>query len=101
MKWQHIYPVKDLKPHRTDWPKVEELCECMPKIDWDDKLVIHNAYDLREAVEEAEAILEDADAVEIMRTNEAAEDARFCDCGQFGRCTKFCICFCHREGKKK
>lgn len=47
MNWQHIYPVNDKKEH-----KLEGLdCSCEPKIDWANHIVIHNAWDMREAQE--------------------------------------------------
>lgn len=53
MEWQHIYPVGDLREHNT-----ESLgCKCKPFIDWDNYLVVHNAYDKREAVEQAYDLL--------------------------------------------
>lgn len=74
--WVHIYPVNDLKKHYTgkihggkpvyqltgyDKEKepiyVSDICSCMPVIEPDSKLIVHNAWDCREAVEEAERIL--------------------------------------------
>lgn len=47
MNWQHVYPNKDTKEH-----KLEGLdCACEPTIDWDNNIVIHNAWDMREAQE--------------------------------------------------
>ncbi len=47
MNWQHVYPNNDLKEH-----KLEGLdCHCEPEIDWENQIVIHNAYDNREAQE--------------------------------------------------
>ena len=47
MTWQHVYPVNDLKEHDT-----ESLnCDCEPRIDWEYHIVIHNAWDMREAQE--------------------------------------------------
>lgn len=47
MNWQHVYPVNDHKPHDT-----ESLhCTCQPEIDWENHIVIHNAWDMREAHE--------------------------------------------------
>lgn len=47
MEWQHVYPVNDKREH-----KLEGLdCLCEPSIDWDYQIVIHNAWDLREAQE--------------------------------------------------
>lgn len=102
MKWQHIVPVNDLKPHSNDWPKTEEICDCIPAIDWEHKLVVHNAWDCREAVEEANSILEKAAKPEITRTNEPETSESFCDCGKLGRCSKYCICKCHHvEARRK
>lgn len=47
MEWQHVYPVKDKKLH-----KLEGLdCDCLPVIDWENNIVVHNAWDMREAQE--------------------------------------------------
>lgn len=51
--WLHVLPINDLKPHKEQGFD----CECEPKIDWDNELIIHNSYDGREMVEQAEAIL--------------------------------------------
>ena len=52
----HIYPVGDEKEHDIE----STTCWCEPKIEWDhpEPLVIHNAADCREIVEEAERIKE-------------------------------------------
>lgn len=83
MEWRHVYPVNDLKPHDT----TGNPCPCDPAIDLKNRLVVHNSYDGREAVEAAERILE-------------AEKAVFCDCKDFG-CTRFCVCQCHAHGAKR
>lgn len=75
MNWQHVYPVKDLKRHKTalkptkstikfaGYTKdkqpiyVSSICPCKPCVDKESKLIVHNAFDCREAVEEAERIL--------------------------------------------
>lgn len=76
--WLHIYPEKDKYPHYTGkvpedrvfWQLAfftrekepvynSEICLCRPIVDLDDKLIVHNAWDCREAVEEAEAILKE------------------------------------------
>jgi len=45
--WQHVYPTDDWIEH-----KLEGLdCICEPKIDWNNKLVIHNSADGREELE--------------------------------------------------
>lgn len=45
--WNHVYPNKDLKEHVLEGID----CHCEPKIDWENRLVIHNAYDMREITE--------------------------------------------------
>lgn len=45
--WQHVYPVNDHKPHDTD----SLYCLCQPEIDWTNMIIVHNAWDLREAQE--------------------------------------------------
>lgn len=78
--WLHIYPLNDLKKHFTGakflkdepgapWWKVHsftrdhepiyvtEICECLPWVDFEGMMIIHNAWDCREALEEAERIL--------------------------------------------
>lgn len=57
-EWYHIEPNNDLKPHDTS-SATGKQCHCNPRIDWDNCLVIHNAFDCREAVEMAEDILDD------------------------------------------
>ena len=47
MEWQHVYPVNDHKPHDTE----SLYCTCQPEIDWANQIVIHNAWDMREAQE--------------------------------------------------
>ena len=54
--WTHVMPVGDTKEHTP-----HTYCHCKPLIDWKDQLVIHNAFDHREAVEEANRILEGED----------------------------------------
>jgi hypothetical protein len=59
----HVYPINDEKPHDLKGT----MCPCEPRVEWNDPetgeayteaLVIHNAFDCREIVEEAERILE-------------------------------------------
>jgi len=74
--WAHVYPINDLKEH---WigrvPKtipfyvlegydkeknpiyISYVCDCKPRVDVEEELIIHNSWDCREAVEEAERIL--------------------------------------------
>jgi len=58
----HVYPVNDEKPHELEGT----MCPCGPRVEWNDPktgepyaeaLVIHNSFDCREIVEEAERIL--------------------------------------------
>lgn len=60
MEWQHVYPVSDTKDHDIEgtWKmfdgvhlEAHPFCGCLPEIDWDNRIVIHNAWDLREAQE--------------------------------------------------
>lgn len=61
MSW-HVYPLNDEREHITTGTE----CWCDPKIEWidletnlpygDGPLVVHNAQDCREVVEEAERI---------------------------------------------
>ena len=52
----HVYPNNDLKPHNTE----DTTCECDPTIKTEDgnMIVVHNSYDGREAVENANEILD-------------------------------------------
>jgi hypothetical protein len=59
----HVYPTNDEKPHNLEGT----MCPCGPRVEWNDPdtgeaysecLVIHNAFDCREIVEEAERILD-------------------------------------------
>lgn len=53
----HVYPLKDLHPHNLDGVE----CDCNPKIeDYENggTVVIHNAFDGRELMEQAKAGLE-------------------------------------------
>lgn len=51
--WLHILPINDDKPHK----ETGFDCDCEPKIDWENELIIHNSYDGREYVEQAKEIL--------------------------------------------
>ena len=45
--WRHVNPLYDFKLH-----KLEGLdCTCEPEINWEYRIVIHNAWDIREAQE--------------------------------------------------
>ena len=59
----HVYPENDEQPHEIEGT----TCPCQPHILWADPLtgnvlpeaiVVHNAFDCRQVVEEAERILE-------------------------------------------
>lgn len=52
----HVLPVGDLHEHSNN---VDEPCPCNPKVQEvdGDMVLVHNAWDLREVVEEAQAIL--------------------------------------------
>lgn len=50
----HLLPHNDIKPHEET-----TTCECLPTIEFieDEIVVIHNSFDGREGVEQAEKIL--------------------------------------------
>ena len=48
----HIIPTDDLKEHEES-----THCHCRPTVDWENEIVIHNAFDNREAIEIAREIL--------------------------------------------
>lgn len=43
----HVYPVDDLYEHAVE----TRLCWCQPRYDEEDNIVLHNAFDEREAYE--------------------------------------------------
>lgn len=47
VNWTHVYPVNDIKKHTLKGFD----CECDPILDLDNQIVIHNAWDIREAQE--------------------------------------------------
>jgi hypothetical protein len=58
----HVYPVNDEQEHELEGT----MCSCGPTVEWNNPLtgesypevlVIHNAFDCREVVEQAEDIL--------------------------------------------
>lgn len=51
--WQHVFPLNEEEQHDLNGFS----CDCEPKIDWDNELVVHNSYDGRESVEQAKEIL--------------------------------------------
>ncbi len=58
----HVYPINDERKHEL----VGTMCPCRPTVEWADPktgkayveaLVIHNAFDCRELIEQAEEIM--------------------------------------------
>lgn len=58
----HVYPLNDEQEHELEGT----MCHCNPTVEWADPvtgepyseaLVIHNAFDCREVIEQAEEIL--------------------------------------------
>ena len=48
IEWQHIYPTDDIIKHKTDSDGYDEfVCQCNPKIEIDNHLIIHFAMDGR------------------------------------------------------
>jgi len=48
--WYHVVPINDIDEHDTEGNQ----CKCDPEIKILDELVIHNAFDGRELIEQAE-----------------------------------------------
>lgn len=48
MSWNHVYPLNDLREHELSGKN----CWCHPHIDEEDSIVIHNALDKREQLEQ-------------------------------------------------
>jgi len=48
--WQHVYPVNDIAEHALGGFE----CECGPEIDFENNIIIHNAFDGRDLIEAAE-----------------------------------------------
>ena len=48
----HVIPVDDFWEHEES-----EGCMCKPRIEENGKLIVHNSYDGREIIEEAERII--------------------------------------------
>lgn len=44
---QHVYPVNDLHQHDTE----SMNCQCGPKVDWKNSVIVHRSYDGREGRE--------------------------------------------------
>jgi hypothetical protein len=53
LNWQHVSPNNDLQEHIL----VGFNCPCNPRIDFNNRIVIHNSWDCRESIEEAKEIL--------------------------------------------
>lgn len=49
MSWQHVLPINDLIEHETEGFE----CQCNPKIDFKNEIVIHSAIDRRECFEQS------------------------------------------------
>jgi len=47
MTWTHVYPVNDKQEHVLEGI----YCPCEPEVNFNGFIVIHNAYDMREAQE--------------------------------------------------
>jgi len=48
----HVFPIGDIKRHILEGL----ICECNPKIEWENSLIIHNSFDKREIIEQADDI---------------------------------------------
>ena len=56
MATYHVLPIDDLKPHEES-----TTCECEPRCEWQpngDLIVVHSAWDGREAIEEFNEIMQ-------------------------------------------
>ena len=47
--WRHVYPIDDLIEHNTGIVDADYCCQCNPKYDWDNCIIIHDAMDRRES----------------------------------------------------
>lgn len=47
MSWTHVYPVNDLKPHKTEGFD----CPCNPTVEMESMVIIHHSFDARETQE--------------------------------------------------
>ena len=48
--WNHVYPLNDLIEHNTSLVTEQAetyLCQCRPKLDIDNQIIIHDAMDGR------------------------------------------------------
>ncbi len=57
MSKAHVYPENDTYEHELD----DVICPCNPRVERNGDLVVHNAWDNREMIEQAEAIFRQAD----------------------------------------
>lgn len=64
----HVYPVDDLIEHFTDGTP----CPCNPKVAEKGRLVIHNAFDQREKIEEYRASLKVILDTAMMRSKDSS-----------------------------
>lgn len=49
--FQHVFPINDLIEHNTDEYNEKYSCQCDPKIDIENMLIVHNSLDRRECFE--------------------------------------------------
>jgi hypothetical protein len=54
----HVYPENDLKPHSFG----PVICQCCPSIKYENgvRIIVHNSFDLREPIEWANEIINNA-----------------------------------------
>ena len=56
----HVYPVEDEQEHEVEQSSEPFTCDCSPRteeVENGGRVVVHNSYDGREIVEEAERVL--------------------------------------------
>lgn len=56
--WQIVIPEADIKPHGfPEGKKKAELeysnCPCKPKVDWNNRIIIHNSFEEQEKINQA------------------------------------------------
>ena len=47
-QWYHVFPMGDCEPHDLE----SFDCKCDPVIDYNDMMVVHNAFDKRHVMEQ-------------------------------------------------
>lgn len=61
--WQIVIPDIDIKPHSLTASKTEqndlawENCPCKPKINFGDKIIVHNSFEDEKRIEESMSLL--------------------------------------------